>query len=288
MIGEHQITHWHRELFLVGPVQPIGHQEQAPVAVGPRGDPVETMCGGRFVRCAAWPEDVAYMKPTRSGNDHAPAREKLAADLAGAVGVPVPPALLYRRGLERGTEPERVVLGLRVAELAQNLSFVRDVMEGSYPRAMLGPLLDLTAAALRRDAPGGVVFDLWVDQLDHGEGIMAANNIILGVDEQEKEARLWYLDYEKALFLDRCTGMHLGGPAQAPPPPAWLLRRLDRDAAHEAVARIRSLPEASISALIHRIPSDYLPAEHKSVIEHELLSRRESLSERLAALLEQR
>lgn len=288
MIGERQFHHWHNEVFLVGPVVPVGHQEQTPVATGPDGTPVETMCGGRFVKCAAWPEDVAYMKPIRSGNEHAPAREKLAADLACLAGVSVPPALLYRRGAERGEEPARVVLGLRAAEVAQNLSFVEDVVEGRYPREALGPLFDLTEAAVRRDAPGGVVFDVWVDQLDHGAGIMAANNIILGVDEEETDARLWYLDYEKALFLDRCCGMLVGGSASQPPPPSWLLQYVGQNEAQAAVDRIRNLTEESITSLIKRIPDEFLPTAHKAIIEEELLTRRELLPGLVAALLEKR
>lgn len=197
-----------------------------------------------FPRTAFLKPGIAQQGPARF---HA-AREKIASDLAFDLGLPVPPAILWRR--PRGGEM-RVVLSL--------VKYPRQLAWAFVEQGEMRPPGIDTALATRafRSASGMLAFDAWVDQHEHARH--HPGNIVWGFDPSDPPASgIVFLDYANALG----SGGQWWTPEnriEEPGFPSLLLPHLDPTVLDEVVRRIEGFSLTALTEIVDRVPDDFLP-----------------------------
>jgi hypothetical protein len=222
---------------------------------------------GYFVTCGPL---NAYAKP--SGIDASCARaahEKIAADLAHDLGLPVPPAVLKRWvAPAAGTQP-CVVLGLTPFFPVHKWAVVKAVpdLEGGLK------------AELRTVASAMVAFDTWIANQDRqNEG-----NLLISRSAANPAGPLHvaYIDFSYSLS----HSWRPRNPGEAPdfktvtPVGAYPIEQKDIDplALQDLVGAIETLPEERIRSTVSRVPDDFLPVASKAIIIDGLLYRRNEI-----------
>ncbi len=214
-----------------------------------------------------------YLKPTIStgtGRLAIAAREKIAADIAFDLNIPVPPVVLapHVEGLPSNL-PVCISLVLYPSQALWNAV---DPTLGRRPI----PELDVIIPSLMESASRALVFDTWVDQIDHGEGVQN-NNVILGYSERFQAPGLVFLDYEKAFSAGYTLGPQVQAPMQIAAFPNYLRAHSQPDAIQSQIKDIMALRQDTLEQIIYRIPPQYLDPDEGSRILDLLLQRREGL-----------
>ncbi len=192
------------------------------------------------------------------------AYEKIASDLAYLLRLPVPPVTLYERAAAPGGEPRHHA----VSAMPFNAFF-------SWRKTLEQPAL---AARIRAFTPpvmsAMVAFDTWVHAHDHcnnPENLLVAPSAVPGFA---------FIDYGQSL-LEKWRGGGFTTPFAAPLYDGET--KMDVCTLRAAVAAIETIPNASIRAIVARIPAEFLAAAHAKVIIEGLLYRRDHLREMLAS-----
>lgn len=217
----------------------------------------------------------AYMKPARRVHDVSmltAAREKIASDLAYDLGIRVPAALLAVRPdaeLEEDGEPNTVVTAV-MTPLQQSWGFADPI------KGYLRPKDDrLVRDAVPTAAAHALAFDTWIGQLDHGDDKPDdRHNIIVGSSADGEQKQLIFLDYSFSLGI-QAEWRGLGYLTVSDVPfPKFMMKYLDRGELSAMIREIEAYPDASIHAIVQRIPDSHLPAPERHLIAEGLCARR--------------
>lgn len=203
---------------------------------------------------------------------HFAAREKIAADLAFELGLPVPPAVLWRRD---GAPEPNVVITLFV--YPQDVKWFVVEFGGVRPLA----LSEEAVKEALRSVGGMLAFDTWLDQHEHAPH--RPGNIVWGFDPASGESGITFLDYASALGSDGSWSAG-AGPVVEPAWPVLLRRHVDARQIAAVLAAIERLSRDQIAEIVQRIPEDFLPAPEKNMLEDELVRRQPLVREALANL----
>jgi hypothetical protein len=219
----------------------------------------------------------AWMKPstTEQDNPYSPAKEKIAADLAHDLSLPVPPVLLFRRPpLEEGGVHLPVCLSLESYPRHADLSAVVNVGQKDG-----GMTPDAPADVKGRFGGSGfIAFDAWLDNDDRDIG----ENIILGYELDQTQAKeLMYIDCANNLMWhhDDCD-LRIFRQVKVLP---FLETLFEPDAARRVAEQIRDLPDEAVAEIVNRIPDDFLDDQTRNLIRMWLLSRKKTLCCEFAA-----
>lgn len=230
-------------------------------------DPGEA--GGARMESSAVPYG-AYLKPTRQKNDGTPraANEKICADLANDLSLPVPPALLYEE--KNGVaDSEQTVLSLWLADEVWRLKDLRDLSD---------PPWGLADPALRR-ASGVIAFDAWVGNTDRNN---VRNTIFF--ERPDGSYQAVFLDFSYTLDKKRrWIDDDDGSDVEMPDLLSRLRAEAERDQIQGTVDQIEGLNEDQIREVVDRIPDSYLDPSRREVVVQALTERARCLREVLAA-----
>jgi hypothetical protein len=189
-------------------------------------------------------------KPT---NPYTAATEKIVADLAFTLELPVPPVTLWDRGAAAG-EPRHVA----VSAWAFDQPFPWRQIEALLTRDHLAQLV--------RPASAVLPFEEWIGAADRQND----GNVLIGFGPDMEEALGAWIDY--AWSLDHIW--------KGNDRPNCMVRELyprvgilDTHAAKGTAERIASVDSKTIEEIINRVPSDYLPAGVAESILRNLLLR---------------
>jgi hypothetical protein len=197
-------------------------------------------------------------KPGIAKNDGIPraAHEKIASDLAYAIGLPVPPVVLWRRSpCPAGAHPTCSISAV---------CFNQPVELGSSMPLIVGPLLD----DARRITSAVAAFDTWIGAQDRHPG-----NALIDADTSSA-LRMGFIDYSYSLahtwkanpgvgqFINNFAAM-FGGVLLA--------------AVEEIVDRILALPRQAIETAVQSIPDDFMSAGDRQIVVAQLLHGRATL-----------
>jgi hypothetical protein len=195
------------------------------------------------------------------------AHEKIAADLAYDLGLPVPPAILWERPVSEAKQQ-------RYASISA-IAFPRANVWASIPSHVAGRILPL----LTSQASAMAVFDTWIANTDRQND----GNLLVREDVSvsppvlrsayldfahsmacrwEKGERWWKLEDAVACYPD-------GVP-------------LDSVVMGAFIRKIEGFPEATLRGIVNRIPAGFLSKPHQAVI-LEGLSFRQSMIRRTMA-----
>lgn len=191
------------------------------------------------------------------------AHEKIAADLAFELGLPVPPVVLW----DRGSAPEG-----RERYVAISLLVFRNLHTWSQVEAEPS-LAQRLAAAFSEAASAMSAFDTWVGNTDRQNPA----NLLAHLDDRSDPAltRVAYIDYAYSLSHSWNQGEAWKLPTAVAYYPSQGV--LDVAAVGEAVSRIEELPEALIGEIVSRVPAGFLIPERSRVILEGLLHRQGAL-----------
>jgi hypothetical protein len=239
---------------------------------------VESEARGCYAEADGFPRRV-YMKPIEALRDEATharaAREKIAADLAFDLGLPVPPVQLTMYQMTKGMIPAGVSLVMYPVQWSWDqvkTAEVKPTVHGAALAKVLGACSPMLA------------FDTWVKQTDHHDH---PHNIIWGYDPEDlPDSRVVFLDYANSMGYDK--SWRTGGWAHVVEAlfPPLLLKYLDKKALAGAVRSIAEYPEASIREIVTRNPESHLSKEQQDLILEGLVGRRKLVEGALAGRLE--
>ena len=200
------------------------------------------------------------------------AREKIAADLAHELGLPVPPAILWRQADRLPhVEPHVVITLIGHPNL---IEWTRVRYLGARPPGTNEPDARKAFAA----CSGVLAFDTWLDQHEHAR--QHAGNLVWGYGSAD-EAQITFLDYASALGAD---GSWESGGWRSVVVPAFdpfLLAALDRVWLRRTVDAIELVSDERIKEIVARIPEDFLPPSEKDMLQKALTGRRGLVRETL-------
>jgi len=194
------------------------------------------------------------------------AHEKIAADLAFDLKLPVPPVILWDRGPVNPGE-ERYV----------SISCLAFVPAFTWAQIQSNPgLAQRLAYGISKAASAMVVFDTWVGNTDRAN----ATNLLAQEDDKEVPPiiRVAYIDYANSLShgwmgTNRAWEKHMLPscyPSDVVP---------NMDAMQEMVSRIEGLHDDAITQIVNRVPNEFLEQERRDVILQGLFHRRSALRE---------
>jgi hypothetical protein len=201
------------------------------------------------------------------------AREKICSDLAYDIGVNVPPVVLAHRE-NCGSEEKYVAVSLVLYPLQWPWVLVKERLR----------LLTDTGKLIRDSVSQGaaaaaLVFDTWVDQLDHSDA--HDHNIVWGFESTDmaKNAMV-FLDYAWSLGFKR-PRESIGGwesegykkIGRAPFPPQLIDLASDQQL-NAILQRVESYPEKKIRDIVTRVPESYLDEAVRGTIVDGLIYRR--------------
>jgi hypothetical protein len=199
---------------------------------------------------------LGVQKPGRDGvtNPHTAATEKIVADLAGVVGLPIPPVTLWDRGAAAG--PPRFV--------AVSAWAFSSALTWAQAEALLTPEQKLSIVGA---ASAVLPFEVWVSAQDRQN----PGNMLVDGDLVGSQARGAWIDY--SFSLEYVWKGNLDVSTNVPPlyPPVGAL---DVSRAREAAAAISNVDPVTIESIVNRVPEDYLPKAAGQNIIRNLLARR--------------
>lgn len=239
---------------------------------------VESEARGCYAEADGFPRRV-YMKPIEALRDEAvharAAREKIAADLAFDLCLPVPAVQLTTYHSEKGDVPAGVSLVMYPIQWPWE-----QVKEAEVQATIHGAALAKVLAA----CSPMLAFDTWLKQTDHHDH---PHNIVWGYDPADlPDSSVVFLDYANSMGYDK--SWRSGGWAHVVEAlfPPLLLKYLDKKALAGTVKSIAEYPEASIREIVTRIPETHLSNEQKELILEGLAGRRRLIEGALKGRLE--
>ncbi len=186
--------------------------------------------------------------------------EKIAADLAYELCMPVPPALLWHCP---STRKESVQF--KAVSLVPFKPFY------TWEQILLiSGMVKLVVPGIAKAASEIVAFDTWLDNRDR----VNAGNVIVGMQPGSTDVRCAYLDFAQSMSFSWDTGEAI--PVAAVPRFPGAVPA-DRESLEAAVRAIESLDDAKIRAIVERIPEKFTTRKRLACIVNGLLMRRGAL-----------
>jgi hypothetical protein len=218
------------------------------------------------------------MKPIHSHEDEQvvcrAAREKIAADLAHDLGVPVPPVQLTTRSDGRNVKPVAVSLVMYPRQWAWEQVKTQPVGETVHGAALVAILAQATPM---------LAFDTWLAQTDHGDH---PHNIVWGYDPASMaNAGLIFLDYSFSMGYSGGWKDGHWRTVEMAPFPALLLQHLDRSALRDTIQKIEAYPAEVIREVVGRLPDSHMPPPQRDLLQEALIGRKSLLKDCLQRLL---
>lgn len=223
-------------------------------------------------------ETRGYLKPTRNAppvSKHPrAAHEKIAADLAFDLQLPVPAAVLVD-GTKCGSPVSEAVVSL---VMYPEVHKWKHAVSNQASKAVAHEVLRSTRAYWS----GMFAFDTWLDNKDRKN----AGNLLIGTDPRPDPAisAPIFCDFANSLLFAKWREgaySEVKLPAVLP----VLLDFVDPRIAREVAERIKGFSDSDIAAVVNRIPENYLGASQKSIIIGGLSARKKSVVTALAAKL---
>jgi hypothetical protein len=216
---------------------------------------------GFWVQCG---ELRGYLKPSKADAqiDMHPraAHEKIAADLAFDLGLPVSPAVLVD-GIECGGIVKAAVVSLVLYREVHKWGHVTTTTASA---AIARHILRVNRAAWS----GILAFDTWLANSDRHND----TNLVIGINHESPLAEPIFCDYANSMLHSQWTqGSH--GTVALPHLLPAMLELFDRDAAFAVADKIKTFATETISTIVNRIPEDYLLAKHKPILIDALAQR---------------
>lgn len=185
------------------------------------------------------------------------AHEKIAADLAHALGLPVPPVILW-------TNP------VGGAQFAISLRAFSQPLTWGQASHLTGKANFLSACADTLAA--GYVFHVWLGDTDHGGN---PGNILIDANSSEESPGL--------AFIDHAFSLSYAWPAPAPPLShigGYYLAhdQLPKSAIAKTVEWVQDISPEGIERIVRRIPTSFLAVDRADFIVECLISRRGQLT----------
>ena len=200
------------------------------------------------------------------------AHEKIAADLAFDLGLPVPPAVLVDGKACGGLVQAAVVSLVLYPEVHR-----WDHVTATPASLAIGShILRSTRAAWS----GIVAFDAWLGNTDRHN----ATNLLIGIDTstESPSAEAVFCDYANSMLYSQWKKGSC--PAVAVPDVVLVLSALrDRDAALATAEKIRAYSAEKIAEIVNRIPETHLAPEGREVIIECLAERGKAVPDVVAA-----
>jgi hypothetical protein len=189
----------------------------------------------------------------RPSNIHTAATEKIVADLAAVIGLPIPPVTLWDRGAASG-DPQYVAVSAWAFE--QPLTWQQG--EKSLDAVQRDQLI--------RPASSIIPFEAWISAQDRQN----AGNVLITLDATGAALGAW-IDY--AFALDH--GWKGNNNAACPVGPLYPpVGAADVRVMREVADEIAAIDNQTIEGIINRIPSSYLARGAADNIIANLISRR--------------
>jgi hypothetical protein len=208
-----------------------------------------------------------YLKPSKAdanvaGHPRA-AHEKIAADLAFDLGLPVPPAVLV----------DGVACGGRTREAVVSLVLYPEIQKWAQATATTASTA-VAHGVLRSTVTiwsGIIAFDAWLANSDRNND----TNLLIGTDihSEQRVSEPIFCDFANCMIHSNWTGE--GGRDVALPPMLPVMSDFyDRGSALATAERIAGFRVETIQEIVHRIPDPYLQPTHKAAIVTCLSERR--------------
>lgn len=205
-----------------------------------------------------------YAKPSKIDNSPMPnpraAHEKIAADLAFELGLPLPPVLLHRWPGAPPQGDQRFV--------AISLQPFLNVHKWQHIEAVPA-LAQEMKLELRPVASALVPFDTWLDNGDRPN----SGNLIVSKDATDltKPLRVAYIDYSNSMICEWRNRAHTDIPVR----PIYPTDQKDADVnVMECILkRIETVDAATINGIVNRIPNDFAAPAVRAQILGGLLHR---------------
>jgi hypothetical protein len=202
-----------------------------------------------------------YAKPSKIDASYPrAAHEKIAADLAFELGLPLPPVLLHRWPSvpPQGDQPF-VAISLMPFLNAHKWQLI----------VAIPAVADQMKLELKPVASALVPFDTWLDNGDRPN----PGNLIVSKDAADptKPLRVAYIDYSNSMFCEWRSRPF----TDIPPRPIYPTDQKDADAKvlEDMLKRIEALGQDTIKGIVDRIPDDFAPPTTRSQIFNGLLHR---------------
>ena len=229
---------------------------------------VEGEAGGYFVQADGFPRR-GYLKPVKPHSDAATvsraAREKIAADLAHDLGLPVPPVqLVHLDDAPDGCE-KAVAVSLIMYPVQHSWSLVRQLDLTEHPTGQ-------AVAQVLGECSPMLVFDTWVDQTDHADH---PHNIVWGYNPEN-------LSDSKIIFLDFAFSMGFNGSwndsgwrnIKVAGFPKMMKNMLCPGDIRRTIHEICTMDDDNICDIVTRIPQSHLDDSQKGLIIEGLCGRK--------------
>ena len=188
------------------------------------------------------------------------AHEKIVSDLAFALGLPVPPVVLWDRG--EGGEGHVRDRNCAISAVA----FAKFV---EWPTAL--PTLTYAQKEMARYSAGAMrAFDTWIAASDRKD-----SHVLVEDDGDSSKLSLAQIDYAFALSYE--LGIGPGGRAAEPRQAFPGNVSFDPAASVRVADAILSLEERFIVDIVNRIPAGYFIGDGRNIIISALISRRPQL-----------
>ena len=205
------------------------------------------------------------------------AREKIAADLAYDLGLPVPPVVLYKREEDGLISSKHVSVSLVMYPRQWAWGQVKHEFSAVGSGSPTGAAVAKTLASTSKMH----VFDTWIGQTDHG---YSPHNIVWGYEQGALEkSKLIFLDFANSLGskggrdFSNCWGNDGWQQFTKAQFPDLMVSHYDETLIDETIEEIKNLSKDNITEVVERIPPDFLlPKQACSIIDG-LLGRREQL-----------
>jgi hypothetical protein len=221
-----------------------------------------------------------YLKPSRPDaiepNWRRAANEKISADLAFDLGLPVPPAVLVDGLVCGGTVQAAVV------------SLVLHPVVTKWGTAMASENSKSLALAVQESTKkkwsGIFAFDAWIGNSDRHN----SDNTLIGSDSAEDpncQSELFFIDFANSMIQSGWDESATWGRIEMPAYDLNLMGGIDREGALEMAERIQSLSDRIIDQVVGRIPEMYLTAKQREIVSAALIVRRDLLPEAVASFL---
>ncbi|MFI5012714.1 MAG: hypothetical protein ACHQAY_10225 [Hyphomicrobiales bacterium] len=182
------------------------------------------------------------------------AHEKIAADLAYVLGLPVPPVILWDRG--------DAFVGDRYCAISM-MAFTKDnEWDGAAPHLTADQISQAMFAAGAMTA-----FDTWLAASDR-----KTNHVLVDDNGDQATLGLAYIDYAFSMSYEWLIGQ--GGTGAEPRPTYPDKIGFSLNATRSVVEAIEKIDESVITKIVNRIPASYFIDNAEGVILSALLMRR--------------
>lgn len=210
--------------------------------------------GEAGVRRAICKRQAAYLKKAVSSDGcHRAAHEKIAGDLANALGFAVPPVLLFR-----DADGERYALSLEIFEQPMTLAEIK----------RLGQWNAASADACAQYLQAASVFHTWIMDTDRSD-----NNVVVDAAAPEAIVPIAVIDHSFSMSHKWRPGL----PVRRPPILGMGALSVAMPAVASAVKAVLGFEESRISEIVNRIPGDFASSGTLNRILDCLLTRRQQL-----------